>query len=483
MKKGSMHHVPCRYWFSFLVIAWNLLYGLLPSSCTNGFVVHPTTPDIVASSKFKTSSSTLLRHQNQYIQEDGDYISENSDKTQQYSFESSITITTSRRRFFAGVGSISSSASFLAAILSNPRTGYADDDVATTMIVPTAAAATTDITSTTTTTTTVPLIYTGQELLISYEVDGSIFKAVLDTGSPFLMIPGSCGYNTQRKSGCYNNQGQSTNLETTIEIFDGFQGEVEWKLGTFDFVNATTITTTTTTTNEPTVDTGINSIQHGSSIVKRSDKNVIFGVASEDIMTGPGGVFFGMIKNTDSRIRPSFLGQTNTQAFQVNLATRPRTLTLSDGPMIDPTNSEYIPMTNVLRRRYGDPVGHYTARAKSIEVNGYPLLSGTASSSVFVIFDTGVTGMLLSRGLFNENYIMARKQKAKNLFGNVSLSFETSQKKIVTLSATKPITTPFDPEDTWKRFPKNSHLIVMGLSFLEGHVLTVDIDKERLWVE
>jgi hypothetical protein len=389
------------------------------------------------------------------------------------------TTTTTRRIFFGGIGSTVSSTSFFAVIISNLQTVYADDDLTTTTMIPTAVAA--DITAATTT-TTVPLIYTGQELLISYEVDGSIFKAVLDTGSPFLMIPGSCGYNTQRKSGCYNNQGQSANLETTIEIFDGFQGEVEWKIGTFDFVNATAITRATSFT-EPTADNDV-TLQNGSSIVKRSDKNVVFGVASEDIMTGPGGVFFGMIKNTDSRIRPSFLGQTDTEAFQVNLATRPRTLTLSDRPLIDPVTSEYIPMTNILRRRYGDPVGHYTARAKSIEVNGYPLLSETASSSsIFVIFDTGVTGMLLSRGLFNENYIMARKQKAKNLFGNVSLTFETSQKNTVTLSAKKPITTPFDPEDTWKRFPKSSHLIVMGLSFLEGHVLTVDIDKERLWVE
>ncbi|OEU06069.1 hypothetical protein FRACYDRAFT_256616 [Fragilariopsis cylindrus CCMP1102] len=142
---------------------------------------------------------------------------------------------------------------------------------------------------------TIPLVNTGQELLISYKVDDSIFKAVLDTGSPFLMIPGSCGPNTREKSGCYKNQGHPIpGLNPTTEIFDGFQGEVLW---------------------------------------------LIFGVASESIMGGPGGVFFGMIRDTDARIRPSFLGQTDVQSFRINLLSRPRTLTLSNHPLIGTTNS------------------------------------------------------------------------------------------------------------------------------------------------
>jgi hypothetical protein len=321
---------------------------------------------------------------------------------------------------------------------------------------------------------TMPLLFTGRELLISYKVDESRFRAVLDTGSPFLMVPGSCGSNTQLKSGCYRNQGKPTGLDTTIEIFDGFEGEVEWRKGSFDFVNATD-------------DTG----QKGTirSLLKQDDDDVIiFGVASEEIMTGPGGVFFGMIRDTDARIRPSFLGQTNVQAFRVNLQSRPRTLALSNLPLLDGAPA-YIPMTNVLRRRYRDPVGHYTARAKSVVVNGYPLLE--ASSNIFVIFDTGVTGMIVSRGLFNEQYANARKRKQKSLFGNVTLTFDTkcqsSRKdltpKAASLTAIKPITTPFDPEDQWKRFPKSSHIIVLGLAFLEDRVLTVDIDKERLWVD
>jgi hypothetical protein len=158
-------------------------------------------------------------------------------------------------------------------------------------------------------------------------------------------------------------------------------------------------------------------------------------------------------------------------------------LTLSNEPMIDSTSAVYIPMTNVLRRRYGDPVGHYTARARSITVNGYHVLQ---SSPLYVIFDTGVTGMLVSRSLFNEQYINARKRKQKSLFGNVTVSFDTQggglgdERNTACLTAIKPLTTPFDPEKQWKRFPKSSHIVVLGLAFMEDRCLTVDIDNDRI---
>ena len=267
-------------------------------------------------------------------------------------------------------------------------------------------------------------------------------------------------------------------METTIEIFDGFEGEVEWRSTTnFDFVNAT---------NELGMRGTMRSLWKEDFDDKKN--GIIFGVASEEIMGGPGGVFFGMIRDTDARIRPSFLGQTNVQAFQVDLQSSPRTLTLSNKALLDATPTN-IPMTNVLRKRYRDPVGHYTARAKSVIVNGYPSLE--SSSNIFVIFDTGVTGMVVSRGLFNEQYANARKRRQKSLFGNVTITFDTKSSSVVTgeptssasLTAIKPITTPFDPEDQWKRFPKSSHIIVLGLAFLEDRVLTVDIDKERIWVD
>ena len=237
---------------------------------------------------------------------------------------------------------------------------------------------------------TVPLTYNGQEFFIYYRVDGSLFRAIIDTGSPFLLIPGTCGTNTRYKSGCYKNQGISlanSGFPPTYEIFDGFEGEVEWRSAPFWFVNAT-----------------------GSLI---GPPRIIFGVASESILSGTGGVFFGLLRDTDTWIRPSFLSQTNVRSIQLNLVTNKLdasgpntiksikgnnvveatpTLTLSTGPMIDPTNQNYIPLINDLRRKYGDPVNHYTARAEEMQVNGYPLVVGTKRKPIYVIFDTGVSG-------------------------------------------------------------------------------------------
>jgi hypothetical protein len=274
------------------------------------------------------------------------------------------------------------------------------------------------------------------------------------------MVPGSCSENTKRKSGCYRNQGVSSGLVSTYEQFDGFEGEVKWRSAPFSFVNAT------------------GSLVGGPPLIT-------FGVASESIMAGPGGVFFGMIRDTADWIRPSFLGQTAVQSFEIDLrrATTPKTLTLSTTPMINKNTGDhdYIRLTSDLRRRYSDPVSHYTARAKSISVNGGAPLAAADGKPIYVIFDTGVTGMVVSRELFNERYTLARQRKERNLWGNVTLSFRTARGKTLDLSATKPLTTPFDPQVTWKKF--RGHLIVLGLSFLDGNKLTIDIDKEQLWIE
>jgi hypothetical protein len=328
---------------------------------------------------------------------------------------------------------------------------------------------------------TMPLEFVGGAYVIYYRLDTSLFRAVLDTGSPFLMIPGGCSANTRAKTGCYREQGEPSGLETTIEIFDGFEGEVEWRRAAFSFVNAT-----------------------GSMMA--SSPCFVFGVADDGIMSGPGGVFFGLIKNTDSRIRPSFLGQTEVTSFAIDLRRHDNseplfaadfskqatsdvdllgsseslspTLTLSNVPFL--TQKDFIPMTTDLRKRYGDPVGHYVAKAKSIIIDGHPLLPKDRKP-IYVIFDTGVTGMVVDQGLFNQRYNEARERREKRLWGGeVEVEFLTNQKQVVSISAQKPLTTPFDPKVSWKSF--NGHVMVIGLSFLNSNQLTVDIDDGRLWV-
>jgi hypothetical protein len=229
-------------------------------------------------------------------------------------------------------------------------------------------------------------------------------------------------------------------------------------------------------------------------------------------MSGPGGIFFGLIKNTDARIRPSFLGQTDVTSFAIDMrGADPRknerlyaadfssqgtttdtpssmiepptlawspSLTLSTAPLL--AASDYIPMTSDLRKRYGDPVEHYASKAKSILIDGIPLIPKNRKP-IYVIFDTGVTGMVISKDLFDQRYQEARERREKRLWGGpVEISFVTDQNNIQSITAHKPLTTPFDPKPNWKNF--NAHVLVVGLSFLDSKKLVVDIDDRRLWV-
>ena len=82
-------------------------------------------------------------------------------------------------------------------------------------------------------------------------------------------------------------------------------------------------------------------------------------------------VLFGLIKETDKWIRPSFLGQTGYDSFCVDLRQDPK-LVLSKEPMIQ-QNVNYIPLVRDLHSRYKAPVTHYTAKcAQFIFVYAFP---------------------------------------------------------------------------------------------------------------
>lgn len=284
-----------------------------------------------------------------------------------------------------------------------------------------------------------------------YDETPEKFTAILDTGSPFLTVASYCN---PSRWGCYRPElTTDSGYSNTIERFDNNEGVVVWRKSRFSFLNAS-----------------------GSLMGPR---DVVFGVLDEKLMDGSGGVFFGLIKKTEKRIRPSFLGQLGVKAFQIDLKSDEKALTLSTQPMI--TGLGYIPLVSDLNTRYKDPVGHYTAIADAIRVNGTPLKpTKFRNKPTYVIFDTGVTGMVVSQELFDERYTVARSNREKSLWGSVEISFRTKEGKTVSLTATKPITTPLG-QKPWPGF--NANLIVMGLAFLDDHTMTVDVDDQKLQID
>ena len=291
--------------------------------------------------------------------------------------------------------------------------------------------------------------------VVRYEIQGERFGAIVDTGSPFLTVPNYCDRN---KWGCYNEDrvGSPTNFSPTIERFDNNEGVVYWKQGLFSFVRP-------------------ESISNSSSLLL-SQSLLTFGVLSESLMDGSGGVFLGLVRDTDPWIRPSFLSQLGVRSFALDLRVQPKLILSQQKTSIIRNDTAVIPLVKDLNKRYGDPAIHYTARAKRFLINGVSLV--TDRRPIFVIFDSGVSGMVVSRELFDQRYEMARRQHEKSLWKDVSIEFETKSGKVVSLAPTRrPVTTPLG-ERPWPNF--RGHLVVVGLAFLDGKRTVVDIDRGEL---
>lgn len=277
------------------------------------------------------------------------------------------------------------------------------------------------------------------------------FGAVLDTGSPFLTVPSTC----DSKWGCYRNAlTKDSGLSNTVEHFDNNEGTVVWRKARFSFL--------------------------GASGSRMGPRDLVFGVLEPRLMGGSGGVFFGLIKKVDSWIRPSFLSQLDVKAFSIDLESEKKSVTLSTQPMLESANDDYIPLVSDLHDKYGFPVLHYSAVADSIIVNDAPLT--VSNKPTYVIFDTGVTGLVVNQELFDQRYNEARQNHEKSLWGSVQIMFRTASGKQVLLEATKPVATPLGPNPRSTCF-KNINVLVVGLAFLDGRTMAVDIDDQKLKID
>jgi len=249
------------------------------------------------------------------------------------------------------------------------------------------------------------------------------------------------------KWGCYHaEKTYDSGLSNTIEGFDNNQGLVVWRKAEWTFDNQL-----------------------------QQPQNLTFGVFGPQLLDGPGGVFFGLIKHTDSWIRPSFLSQTGYSSFTIDLREKPQ-LVLSKESMID--GDDWIPLVRDLNRRRKAPVVHYTAKASRFVVNGFPLYSDK-KTPIYIIFDTGLSGMAVSDELWDGRNLQARKNREKSLWGNVTVAFETTSGNEIELNAVNPITGPLGRDTPLTRL-KGGNLIVLGLAFLTNTSFTIDADENKL---
>lgn len=277
----------------------------------------------------------------------------------------------------------------------------------------------------------------------NYAIDGQLYRAIVDTGSPFITVPGSC----TRLWGCYKS-GSECGLDDTVEVFASSEGTVQWRTGLLELGSLKSSPNTSTA--EGVLFT-----------------RVIFGVLSDELVARPGGVWLGLIKRREDWIRPTFLGQTDFVSIRMNFPKE--TLVLSRKPLIARNAKGAVCLADL--RPQGDPVGHYAALASHVEVNGRRI--GDNNLASYVIFDSGLNGVALSRALYDCVRQDATSRQERRPFGEVEVYISDRSGNLRSLRSVAPITTALDIP--WDGFDAN--LIVLGVEFLESLELTIDVDN------
>lgn len=201
----------------------------------------------------------------------------------------------------------------------------------------------------------VPLSLCGGAYCVTYRIDGQLFRAVVDTGSPFVLVDGTCDADGRSMWGCYRGRVRPSGLPDTDELYGGEDVGVQWSVGRFDLGDALTV------------------------------NNITFGVVRSYIGKGGGGaVFLGFAKRRLPRIRPTLLEQTDVASLRFDFPGR--TLSLSPASLIPPTTDAVRVLD--LRPR-GAPVANYALRISRLVVNGQTI---PLDRPAVAVLDSGTTG-------------------------------------------------------------------------------------------
>ena len=212
-----------------------------------------------------------------------------------------------------------------------------------------------------------PLQRCGGAFCASYSIDSQDFRAVVDTGSPFLLVDGSCAQ--RGRFGCFNStRSRSVFLGDTSE--EGFGGEdigVEWRRGAVTFSG-------------------------------QEFSPVNFGVVRTFVgKVGAGAIYLGLIKTRGARIRPTLLEQTEFRSMRFKLLGDKPLLTLSRRSLIK-TSQDAVKIVDL--RPLGCPFLPYSVKIDKILVNGEPV---PLQRPCVGIIDTGTTGLSMSSSLYDSD--------------------------------------------------------------------------------
>ena len=269
------------------------------------------------------------------------------------------------------------------------------------------------------TVSTLPLSLCGGAYCVSYTVDGQSFRAVVDTGSPFVLVDGTCDANGSGQWGCYRGRGGPSGLPDTDELFGGEDVGVQWNLGRFELANTT-----------------------GLAVQKMN-----FGVVRSYVGKGGGGaVFLGFAKRRLPRIRPTLLEQMDVAGLRFDFLGRK--MSLSRASLI-PRDEDAVPILDLRPR--GAPVANYAARISRLVINGQVI---KLDRPAVAVIDSGTTGVSVSDSLLESGLLPAQWREAR-----IELETEKGDTTVIEASVKRrrkplPGVRPVDPSaEEFDEFP------------------------------
>ena len=228
----------------------------------------------------------------------------------------------------------------------------------------------------------------GGVLTVGCLIEGEPFQLIVDTGSPYLVVPleSSCEDQPPRQSyyGCASTgQFKPSEFPPSLEQYGALPGRMEW-LQSAD-------------------------VALGGKRRKRAGrpaaKRLVFGGADRNVMSQSGGALLGLIRNVNclpqstipkGDLRPTAMEQLGVSSYRLSAADH--ALTLSSGCLIPPSQ-DALPLVDP--RADGDGVEHICCRVDQDEllIDGEPR---RASRPILCVFDSGLTGIVLSQSLVDE---------------------------------------------------------------------------------
>lgn len=302
-----------------------------------------------------------------------------------------------------------------------------------------------------------PLQSVAGGLACTYSVDGAPFRGIVDTGSPFLLVDGTCA--SGGRWGCYPPGGlsaarghQGSLDDASIENFAGQVTRVEWRRGLVDVGGRGRLRV------EPAV----------------------FG-ALRDFRGrgGAGGVYLGLVKHRSARVRPTFLEQVGAEALRFDLRdARRRTLEIATrGPLIS-AGDDAVPMVDL--RPLGAPIEPYAVAVAGLSVNGVRV---ALDRPTVAVVDTGTTGLTIADTLLGSPALPVAGAAVRT----AEVIVATERGKRLALAATARagaefplITTPCALPWFAGRESSAPHVLFLGLAFLATTRLTIDVETRRL---